>query len=148
MPPPSELAAWRDQLAQILATVADLLGALGVSRGAGGLSKSVESAGEAHARAALDGLKAQVRRANAAAERLRAADPGLAEVVHPLLGVPGDRPEVDLRPWWSRVLGVLSSTAARASLVESLETLRLEADAALLRVASQLPRATPADRTE
>jgi hypothetical protein len=121
-----ELTAWRDQLAQIIATVADLLRALGISRDAGGLSAPVESAGADHVEAALDELKARVRRANAAAERLLAADPSLAEIAHPLLGVPGDKPVVDLRPWWSKLLQIFSSTAQRASIAESLETLRLE----------------------
>jgi len=85
-----------------------------------------------------------VRRANAAAEQLCAADPSLAEVVHPLLGVPGDKPEVDLRPWWSRILQAISGVASRASLAESLETLRLEADAALIRASGRIgARAAP-----
>ena len=144
MSTPDELTAWRDQLAQILTAVADMLRALGISRGAGGLSDAVASAAAGQARGALDGLKQQVRRANAAAEQLCAAEPSLAEVVYPLLGVPGDKPEVDLRPWWSRILQAISGVASRASLVESLETLRLEADAALMRASGRIgARAAP-----
>jgi hypothetical protein len=49
--------------------------------------------------------------------------------------VPGERPVVDLRPWWSRVLEKVSATARRNTAAQQLETLRLEADAALLRCA-------------
>jgi hypothetical protein len=84
-----------------------------------------------------------VREANQLADRLLAADPALGSIVHPLLGVPGDKPEVDLRPWWSRLLDKISSTASRAGAAESLETLRLEADAALLRASSRLATRPP-----
>jgi hypothetical protein len=51
------------------------------------------------------------------------------------LTVPGEKPVVDLRPWWSRMLEKVSSTARRNTAAQQLETLRLEADAALSRSA-------------
>src|SRR5262249_35901285 len=85
-----------------------------------------------------------VEKANELAERLYAADRSLADVVHPLLGVPGERPEVDLRPWWSRLLHMVSSTAKRTAWAESVETLRRGAEAALLRATSRLARGASA----
>jgi len=69
-----------------------------------------------------------------------AAAPNLAKVVHPLLCIPGEKPVVDLRPWWSKLLDRVSNTAKRATLAQRLDTLRLEADDALMRAMIQLAR--------
>ena len=50
----------------------------------------------------------------------------------------GAPPEVDLRPRWSRLLQTISVTAGRTAAAEALETLRLEADAALIRATGRL----------
>jgi len=50
----------------------------------------------------------------------------------------GAPPEVDLRPRWSRLLQTISATARRIAAAEALETLRLEADAALIRATGRL----------
>ena len=135
-----DLAAWHGQLVQILEATADAMRKLGIARASAGLSSSVHEVAADSAEATVDTIAPRVRRANELALRLVAADPTLAEVVHPLLEVPGAAPIVDLRPWWSRLLQKVSGTASRASVVERLETLRLEADAALLRASGALSR--------
>jgi len=61
-----ELAAWRDQLAQILEAVADLTSALGVVQRSGELHSPEQAlvATDSEVRAALDQIVAQVRDAN------------------------------------------------------------------------------------
>lgn len=70
-------------------------------------------------------LLSMVRKANELAARV-------GEIA---LTMPGEKPIADLRPWWSRVLEKVSATARRNTAAQQLETLRLEADAALLRSA-------------
>ena len=113
--------------------MADATRTLGIARASVGISDSIEDAADSRAEATLEKIAARVREANALAERLQATDRSLAEVVQPLLGVPGAPPEIDLRPWWSRLLQRVSATARRTDAGERLETLRLEADAALIR---------------
>lgn len=147
MSSPKQLAEWRDQLAQLLVDIADLTSLLGVEHRSDEMASLVEPLDESQVREALARIKDQVRSANAAAEQLLAADPGMAEVVHPLLNLPGEKPVVDLRPWWSRMLDAVSRTAKRGTVAQSLETLRLEADAAMMRAFHRLVRlaAAPAD---
>jgi hypothetical protein len=133
-----DLARWYHQLRAILDAVADATRSLGIARAAGGISDAIQDAAESRADDVLERIAKLVRKANALAARLHDADPSLADVVHPLLGIPGAPPEIDLRPWWSRLLQKISTTAQRTSAVESLETLRLEADAALLRATGRL----------
>jgi hypothetical protein len=132
------LAAWHHQLRLVLDAVADASRALGIARNTVAISDSIEGAAASRAEDVLERIDKLVRQANQLAERLHADDPALADVVQPLLGVPGARPEIDLRPWWGRLLDKISSGARRASAAESLETLRLEADAALIRAAGRL----------
>lgn len=136
-----DLARWHRQLGVILEAVADANRVLGIARASVPLSDAVLDASLSRADQLLERIIKLVQQANELAGRLYAADRSLADVVHPLLGVPGERPEVDLRPWWSRLLQKLSATANRTAWAESLETLRLEADAALLRATSRLARA-------
>lgn len=131
-----DLAAWHRQLRRILDSVADATRALGIARGAGGISDAIQDAADSRAEDVIERIAKLVRQANQLAEQIHAADPATGPIVHPLLGVPGDKPEVDLRPWWSRLLDKISSTAVRASVAERLETLRLEADAALIRASA------------
>jgi hypothetical protein len=133
-----DLARWHQLLRAILDAVADASRALGGARASGGLSGSVGRAMHSRAEELLDQICALVDEANLLAGRIALADASLADIVHPLLGVPGERPEIDLRPWWSKLLLLLSSTAHRTSAGESLETLRLEADAALIRATGAL----------
>jgi hypothetical protein len=140
MAAPKALAAWRDQLAQLLDEVLELTTALGVVHSSGDLQAPSAPANDRQVRGMLAKIQDEVRRANTAAGHLLADDPGLADVVHPLLSVPGEEPAVDLRPRWSRVLDFLSRTAKRATLAQALETLRLEADAAILRATGRLAR--------
>lgn len=136
----AELTRWYEQLREILDASADAVRELGVTRASVGLSDGIEGASAGNAAALLKRIDALVRDANARACRIGASDPALHDVVHPLLGVPGEPPEVDLRPLWSRLLQRVSVTARRGTAVEQLETLRLEADAALLRVTPRLAR--------
>jgi hypothetical protein len=136
-----DLARWHRQLGVIVDAVADANRVLGIARASAPLSDAVLDAAESRADRLLERIVELVQQANDLAGRLHAADRSLADVVHPLLGVPGERPEVDLRPWWSRLLQKVSSTANRIAWAESLETLRLEADAALLRATGRLARA-------
>ena len=137
---PKAIAAWRDQLAQILDAAAELTSTLGVVHRSGEVQPVMEPATEGQVRAALAKVQDQVRHANTAAEHLLAEDPSLADVVQPLLSIPGEQPAIDLRPRWSRVLDFLSRTAKRATLAQALETLRLETDAALMRATGRLAR--------
>src|SRR5207237_7752305 len=130
------LVAWHHQLRLVLDTVADGTQAFGVTGDPLGVSDVIEGGPIGDAGDVMARVDKLVRQANELAERLHAADPRLAEVVYPLLGIPGAPPEVDLRPWWRRVLDKISGHQARA--VEQLETLRLEADAALIRAAGRL----------
>jgi len=138
-----DLAAWHRQLLKILETVADATRVLGIARNAGGISDAIQAAAGSRAEAAVERIAKLVRQANELAERILATDPTAGSIVHPLLGVPGDKPEVNLRPWWSRLLEKFSPTVSRAGAAESLETLRLEADAALIRASSALATRPP-----
>jgi hypothetical protein len=135
-----DLARWHRELHAILNAVADAMRLLGIARAGVAIIDSVENAADSRVEDLLENIATRVRAANALAERLQSADRSLAEVVQPLLGVPGDPPEIDLRPWWSRLLQRVSATARRTDAGERLETLRLEADAALLRATSRLAR--------
>lgn len=140
MPIDDDLAAWHRELRDLLDATADAMRALGIATASAGLSKSVHVTAADSAGQTIATIATRVRRTNALAQRLADADPTLADVALPLLGVPGAAPDVDLRPWWSRVLQKVSATANRASAAEGLETLRLEADAALQRAAAALAR--------
>ena len=128
-----ELARWYHQLRAILDAATDATRTLGVARASGAISDNIDDAASSRAEEVVTRIVELVAEANASAERIHQADPRMAAVVHPLLGVPGAPPEIDLRPWWSRLLQKVSATARRADAAESLETLRLEADAALVR---------------
>jgi hypothetical protein len=133
-----DLARWHRELHAILNAVADTTRALGVAGASAGISRAVSRSADDRGGEGIDRIVQRVQAANAIAERLQAADPALAAVVQPLLSVPGERPEVDLRPWWSRLLGLISPGMRRTEAVESLETLRFEADAALMRAVTRL----------
>lgn len=110
-------------LRAILDEVAELTRILGIAEGAVGVSEAVHGGAAKDAEARMERLEHMVRNANELA----------ALVSEPTLTVPGEKPVVDLRPWWSRILEKVSSTARRNTAAQQLETLRLEADAALVR---------------
>jgi len=138
-----DLARWHRELHAILNAVADTTRALGVARASVGISSAVTGSADDRGDEGIERIARRVQTANAMAERLQAADPTLGAVVQPLLGVPGERPEVDLRPWWSRLLRHVSPGLQRTEAVESLETLRFEADAALMRAVTRLGQPVP-----
>jgi gamma-glutamyl:cysteine ligase YbdK (ATP-grasp superfamily) len=107
----------------ILDEVATITRVLGIAEGAVGVSGAVHGGAAEDARERMQKLERMIRKANELAARVGEAT----------LTVPGEKPIVDLRPWWSRVLEKVSATARRNTAAQQLETLRLEADAALLR---------------
>jgi hypothetical protein len=123
-----DIEAWHRELRAILNQVADAMRALGIARDAVGVSDAVHEVASDNAETRLEKIAKRVRRANELATRVEEAP----------LTVPGAPPEVDLRPWWSKLLNKVSSTARRQAAAEGLETLRLEADAAMQRAASRL----------
>lgn len=123
-----EQEQWISILRAILHEVADLTRVLGIAEGAVGISEAVHGGAANDAEARMERLERMVRNANELAARL-------GEMA---MTVPGEAPIVDLRPWWSRILEKVSSTARRNTAAQQLETLRLEADAALVRA---IPRA-------
>ena len=127
-----DLVTWARQLRAILDATADAMRTLGIATNAVGLSDAVHAAAATSSEHAFAKIVKLVREANGLAERIVANNPEHRAIVLPLLSVPGER-TVDLRPWWSRLLDRVSATARRNSAAESLETLRLEADAALVR---------------
>jgi hypothetical protein len=114
---------WVRTLRTILDEVAELTRVLGIAEGAVGVSDAVHGGAAKSAEDRMVKLEKLVRQANELATR----------VDEPAMTVPGEKPIVDLRPWWSRMLEKVSSTARRNTAAQQLETLRLEADAALLR---------------
>lgn len=125
---PDDLEAWHRELRTLLDAVADAMRALGIARGAAGMSDAVHAVAAERGEDGFESIVRRVKRINLLAAR----------VGEPTLSVPGAAPEVDLRPWWSRLLQRASATAQRTAIAESLETLRLEADAALVRAAARL----------
>jgi len=138
--PGEDLAHWYRELHELLNAVANARQAYGAARGAAPLSHLYARMSDKHGEDVLERIVRWVKAINATAERLAASDPALRGVVQPLLGVPGERPEVDLRPWWSRWLGRLSANVRRTEALERLETLRFEADAAMMRAVARLSR--------
>lgn len=122
-----EREEWVRALRTILDDVAVLARILGIAEGAVGISDAVHGGAATDAEQRMTRLERMVRNANELAARLGET---------PLI-VPGEKPVVDLRPWWSRVLEKVSATARRNTAAQQLETLRLEADAALLRSMSR-----------
>ncbi|HEY5945549.1 MAG TPA: hypothetical protein VIV40_08655 [Kofleriaceae bacterium] len=122
-----EREEWVRALRTILDDVAVLARILGIAEGAVGISDAVHGGAATDAEQRMTRLERTVRNANELAARLGET---------PLI-VPGEKPVVDLRPWWSRVLEKVSATARRNTAAQQLETLRLEADAALLRSMSR-----------
>ena len=118
---------WANHLKMILDATADTTRMLQLAQNAGGVSDSIQVGAGSSAEQAMPRLVGLVRSANSIAARLG----------EPALTVPGEAPEVDLRPWWSRMLDLVSSTARRNTVGQQLETLRLEADAALQRTAAR-----------
>ena len=116
---------WARHLKMILDATADTSRMLSLADNAVGFSDSVHGGAASSAQDAMPRLVRLVRSANEIAARLG----------EPALTVPGEAPEVDLRPWWSRMLEKVSATARRNAAGQQLETLRLEADAALQRTA-------------
>ena len=116
---------WARHLKMILDATADTSRMLALAENSAGISGDVQGGAASSAEAAMPRIVSLVRSANAIAARLG----------EPALTVPGEAPEVDLRPWWSRMLDFVSSTARRNTAGQQLETLRLEADAALQRTA-------------
>ena len=116
---------WARHLKMILDATADTSRMLALAESSGGISGDVQGGAASSAEAAMPRIVSLVRSANAIA----------AQLGEPALTVPGEAPEVDLRPWWSRMLDLVSSTARRNTAGQRLETLRLEADAALQRTA-------------
>jgi hypothetical protein len=123
----NDLEDWIRQLRLILDATADTKRTLDIAENAVGISDAVHGGAAGATAESLPRIVELVRAANAIGVRLG----------EPELGVPGEAPEVDLRPWWSRVLERVSSTARRNTAGQRLETLRLEADAALQRAASR-----------
>jgi hypothetical protein len=123
----SDADEWTRQLKMILDTTADTRRVLGIAENAIGVSDAVHGGAAKAAEDAFPRLVKLVRTANVIAARLGESP----------LTVPGEAPEVDLRPWWSRILEKVSSTARRNTVGQQLETLRLEADAALQRAAAR-----------
>lgn len=121
-----EQEQWVASLREILHEVADLTRVLGIAEGAVGLSDAVHAGAADTASERMKRLVRRVRQANELATTVGEAT----------LTVPGEAPVVDLRPWWSRMLEKVSATARRNTAAQQLETLRLEADAALLRCAT------------
>ncbi len=119
----TEREEWMRALRTILDEVAELTRVLGIAEGAVGVSQAVHGGAAATAEDRLKNLERLVRQANEVAVR----------VGEHAMTVPGEKPVVDLRPWWSRMLEKVSSTARRHTAAQQLETLRLEADAALVR---------------
>lgn len=115
---------WRRHLMMILDATADTSRMLSLADNAVVYSDAVHGGAASGAQDAMPRLVALVRSANAIAVRLG----------EPALTVPGEAPIVDLRPWWSRMLEKVSSTARRNTAGQQLETLRLEADVALQRL--------------
>ena len=136
--PGEDLAYWYRELHELLNAVATAKQAFAAARGAAPLSELYARMSDKHGEDVLERLVRWVKAINATAERLQASDPTLRDVVQPLLSVPGERPEVDLRPWWSRWLGGLSANVQRTEGLEQLETLRFEADAAMMRAIARL----------
>jgi hypothetical protein len=127
----SDLEDWVRHLRLILDATADTKRTLDIAENAVGISDAIHG-GAANATAeGLPRIVQLVRAANAIGARLGELE----------LAVPGDAPEVDLRPWWSRLLERVSSTARRNTVGQQLETLRLEADAAVQRAVTR--RAAP-----
>lgn len=122
-----EQEQWVQCLRTILNEVAEVTRVLGIAEGAVGISDAVHGGAAKDAEARMTHLEQLVRNANEVAAR----------VGEMAMTVPGEKPVVDLRPWWSRVLEKVSSTARRNTAAQQLETLRLEADAALLRCAGR-----------
>jgi hypothetical protein len=118
-----EQEQWAVILREILNEVADLTRMLGIAEGAVGLSDAVHAGAAITAEERMKRLVRTVRRANELAVRID----------EQAMTVPGEAPVVDLRPWWSRMLEKVSATARRNTAAQQLQTLRLEADAALLR---------------
>jgi hypothetical protein len=121
----SEREAWVRALRTILDESAELRRVLGIAEGAVGLSDAVHGGAAGSAEERMKKLERLVREANELAVR----------VGEPPMTVPGEKPVVDLRPLWSRLLEKVSATARRNTAAQQIETLRLEADAALLRSA-------------
>lgn len=119
----SERDGWVRALRTILDETAELMRVLGIAEGAVGISEAVHGGAASSAEDRMKKLEGLVRQANELAAR----------VGEHAMTVPGEKPVVDLRPWWSRILEKVSSTARRNTAAQQLETLRLEADAALLR---------------
>ena len=118
---------WTRALRTILDEVAELTRVLGIAEGAVGVSDAIHGGAAKSAEERMVKLEKLVRQTNELAAR----------VDEPTMTVPGEKPIVDLRPWWSRMLEKVSSTARRNTAAQQLETLRLEADAALLRSAGR-----------
>ena len=119
----AERDEWVRVLRMILDEVSTITRVLGIAEGAAGVSSSVHGGAATDAEERMQKLERMVRKANEVATRV-------GELA---LTVPGEKPIVDLRPWWSRMLEKVSATARRNTAAQQLETLRLEADAALLR---------------
>jgi hypothetical protein len=119
----AEREEWVRVLRMILDEVATITRVLGIAEGAVGVSGAVHGGAATDAEERMLKLERMVRKANEVA----------TSVGELALTVPGEKPIVDLRPWWSRMLEKVSATARRNTAAQQLETLRLEADAALLR---------------
>ncbi len=114
--------AWITQLHTIIGEVASAKRAVESAQNTDGVHGMVNASA---ANKAVAKLVPMVRAANEVGQRIGET---------PLL-VPGEKPAAgtDLRPWWSRLLDVVSGTARRQTADSHLETLRMEADAALVR---------------
>ena len=133
-----DLVTWARQLQTLLDATADAMRALGIATNAAGVSDAVHAAAASRSEHAFPNIVKLVRDTIALAERIVAGNRAHGPIVLPLLSVPGEQTVVDLRPWWSRLLDKVSATARRNSAAEGLETLRLEANAALERASTAL----------
>src|SRR6186713_899485 len=103
-------AAWTRQLRLILDITADAMRTLRIANNAVGVSGDIHGAAADSTENRFGRIVKLVREANEIAVRIG----------EPTLIVPGEKPEIDLRPWWSRVLENVSSTARRNTAGEQL----------------------------
>lgn len=126
----SDADEWSRHLRVILDATAEAVRVLAIADNASGVSDAVHGGAASKAEDSMVRIVRLVREANVVATRIGEHN----------LTVPGEAPQIDLRPWWSRLLDKVSSTARRNTAGQQLETLRLEATDALERTTSRAGR--------
>jgi hypothetical protein len=122
----SDAEEWARRLRTILDATAEAKRVLDIADNSTGVSDAVHSGAGSKAEESMRRVVKLVYEANAIAARIG----------EHTLTVPGEAPSVDLRPWWSKLLDKVSSTARRNTAGQQLETLRLEATDALQRASA------------